>query len=425
MEQLRILLIGKGGREHGLAWKLSQSPRVEHIYVVPGNGGTAHGLKKVSNVDHVSANNYPNLVSLAKELNISLVVVGPDDAVADGIEGYFREVGIPCFAPTREAAEIEGSKTFAKDFMRRHQIPTAEYENFSDYDLAKNYLATVTHRVVIKVSGLAAGKGVIIPTSTEEAQEALKEIMVGGKFGAAGSSVVIEEYLEGNEISVSTFSDGKTSKTISPAQDHKRIFDGDKGPNTGGMGVYAPVPMATLEVMREIEERIIKPTFDGLKSEGRTFVGLLFTGLMLTATGPKVLEYNARFGDPETQSVLPLLSQETDLAEVLLACTQGRLDQVKIETTPGFACNVVIASDGYPDSYSQDELVEFGSAPKGVMIFHAGTKVVDGQIRTAGGRVFAVTAVKDTLEAAVASAYEGVKTIKFRNMYYRNDIASR
>ncbi|MCJ1349790.1 hypothetical protein MMC31_008031, partial [Peltigera leucophlebia] len=422
---LRILLVGKGGREHALAWKLSQSPMVEHIFVVPGNAGTAFGLIKVSNHTATAANDFPNLVLLAKKLHIGLVVAGPDDVVVDGIEGYFRESGIPCFAPTKEAAELEGSKTFSKDFMRRHGIPTANYQNFSQYQPAKDYIAAISSRLVIKVSGLAAGKGVILPSTKEEAVEALENIMLRGSFGSAGSSIVIEEYLEGDEISVLTFSDGAHTWSFPPGQDHKRIFEGDRGLNTGGMGVYAPTPLVTPEIMTDIEERVLKPTFQGLKSEGRTFTGMLFTGIMLTSSGPKVLEYNTRFGDPETQSMIPLLSQDTDLAEVLLACTEGRLNQVNISVTPGFACNVVVAVQGYPESYFQGDLVEFEETPAGVLIFHAGTKLIDGEVRTAGGRVFTVSAVRDSLESAVAAAYEGVKSVKFKDMYYRRDIANR
>lgn len=283
---LRILLIGKGGREHALAWKLNKSSRVEHVYVVPGNGGTAHGLAKVSNIDSTKANDYPALIRLATCLNIGLVIAGSDQAIVDGIEGFCREVlslvsskdmiknltkhtaSIPCFAPTKSSAIIEGSKTWAKDFMRRHGIPTAAYGNFSNYEQAKSYLATVKYPVVIKASGLAAGKGVIIAENSFEADEALGDMLIRSKFGSAGTSVVIEEYLNGDEISILTFSDGITTRTIPSSQDHKRIFDDDRGPNTGGMGVFAPTPRATPEVMKRIEHEILQPTFEGLKSEG-------------------------------------------------------------------------------------------------------------------------------------------------------------
>jgi phosphoribosylamine--glycine ligase / phosphoribosylformylglycinamidine cyclo-ligase len=260
---------------------------------------------------------------------------------------------------------VEGSKTFSKDFMQRHNIPTARYSNFTDYESANAYLDSCDYRVVIKASGLAAGKGVILPTSKEEGIAALKDIMLLRKFGAAGDNIVIEEYLEGEEISLLTLSDGTTHKTLSPGQDHKRAFDGDQGPNTGGMGVYAPTPSATSELMQQIDEQVLTPTFAGLKSEGRTFKGLLFTGLMLTADGPRVLEYNARFGDPETQSVLRLLTDDTDLAAALLACTNGTLNQVDIKIQPRFACNVVVTAGGYPGSYAQGDDIEIGALPNG------------------------------------------------------------
>ncbi|KAH7017143.1 putative bifunctional purine Ade1 [Ilyonectria destructans] len=422
---LKVLLVGKGGREHALAWKLTQSPSVCHVYVVPGNGGTAK-IPRVSNIDNVEANNYPFLVALAKELHIGLVVAGPDDAVIDGIEGYFRGSGIPCFAPTKEAAEIEGSKKFAKDIMRKYNIPTASYESFNTFEAASLYLKQVdAGRVVIKVDGLAAGKGVVLPANQTEAQDALREMMVEEKFGTAGQSVVIEEYLEGDEISVLTFSDGKTFKSLPPGQDHKRIFEGNKGPNTGGMGVYAPVSFVSPAQMATIEETILQPTFDGLKHEGRPFVGLLFTGIMMTPSGPKVLEYNARFGDPETQTMMMLLSSESDLAEILLACCTGILDTVAIPIRPGYACNVVIAAAGYPESYSKGDAIEVKPYPQGVCIFHAGTECSNGVLKTAGGRVLSVAAYGSTLEEAVSLAYKGVECVSFENMFYRKDIAAR
>ncbi|WEW58970.1 phosphoribosylamine-glycine ligase [Emydomyces testavorans] len=423
---LSILLVGKGAREHSLAWKLTQSPSVRHVYVVPGNGGTS-GLPNVSNIREVEENDYPGLVALAKALGIGLVVVGPDNAVVDGIESYFKASGIPCFAPTKKAAEIEGSKTFAKDFMKKHNIPTAEYRAFSSYNNAKQYLEDADDaRVVIKVDGLAAGKGVILPANKVEALQALREIMIDGKFGHAGQSVIIEEYLEGDEISILSFSDGKTFMSLPPGQDHKRIFDGNRGLNTGGMGVYAPLPFVGPDQMREINRDIIQPTLDGLKAEGRPFKGMLFTGIMMTENGPKVLEYNARFGDPETQTMMMLLAPECDLADVLLACSTGRLDKVSIPILSGYACNVVVAASGYPQSYPKGDTITLSEAPEGVQIFHAGTeRSSSGELQTAGGRVFAVAAYAPSLEQAVCLAYRGVKCIQFRGMFYRKDIASR
>ncbi|KAI6080214.1 putative bifunctional purine Ade1 [Hypoxylon rubiginosum] len=403
---LTILLVGSGGREHALAWKLSQSPRVKHIYVVPGNAGTEGLGKSVSNIRDVAADNYPGLVRLSEQLGVGLVVVGPDQAVVDGIGDYFTELGIPCFAPSELAAEIEGSKVFAKGFMNRYGIPTADWAAFNDYSLASRYLEGLNHRVVIKVDGLAAGKGVVLPADQAEARQALKEIMVDGKFGEAGDCVVIEEYLEGNEISVLTFSDGRTTKTLPPGQDHKRAFEGNRGPNTGGMGVYAPVPFVSPADMEEIERLIVQPTIRGLENEERHFTGLLFTGVMMTDSGPKVLEYNARFGDPETQALILLLSN-TDLVEVLLACTNESLENVDLHVSPGFACTITVA------------------AGPNVHIFHAGTANVDGQLVVAGGRVFSVSATGTTLDDAVSAAYSGVQAISFDDMFHRKDIAAR
>ncbi|KAI9824988.1 MAG: Bifunctional purine biosynthetic protein ade1 [Sarea resinae] len=424
-ERLRILIVGNGGREHALAWKLNQSPRVDVIYVVPGNGGTASGLDKVANVDDVRPDDYPGLVSLARKHGINLVVPGPEAPLVDGIEGYFRAVGIRCFGPSKAAAQMEGSKTFSKDFMSRHRIPTAEYTNFSNYDAAKEYLDAVQHNVVIKASGLAAGKGVIIPTTKREAHDALKEIMLDHEFGSAGDEVVIEEFLEGDELSILTFSDGYTIRSLPPAQDHKRIFDGDQGPNTGGMGCYAPTTIASGTLIEEINRTILQPTVDGMRKEATPFVGVLFTGLMITKSGPKVLEYNVRFGDPETQTLLPLLSKETDLAEVMLACTEHWLDAVSLQIEPKFAATVVVAAGGYPGSYAKGTRIELGKVNKNAALFHAGTTLVGSTLKTSGGRVIASSATADDLKTAVEKAYKGVDAISFDKMQYRKDIAHK
>ncbi|RYO84776.1 hypothetical protein DL764_009279 [Monosporascus ibericus] len=394
---LKILLVGKGAREHSLAWKLAQSPSVNHVYVIPGNGGTS-ALNNVSNIRSVEPNDYTALVALAKDLGIGLVVAGPDDAVVDGIEGYFRGSGIPCFAPSKEAAEIEGSKAYVKGFMQKHDIPTANYQAFTNYEDAQRYLETVNGaRVVIKVDGLAAGKGVILPTSRAEAQQALREIMVDKKFRPARQSVVIEEYLEGDEISLLTFSDGKTFKSLPPAQHHKRISDGNKGLNTGGMGVYSPLPFVTPEQIREIECVIIQPTFDGFR--------------------PKA---------DHLPTMMMLLAPECDLAGILLACCKGKLDTVSIPVLPRFGCNVVVAAGGYPESYSKGDIITMTLWPYGVQVFHAGTeRDNNGQLKTAGGRAFAVAAYASSLEEAVSLAYKRVDSIQFKGMFYRKDIASR
>ncbi|PQE30755.1 phosphoribosylamine-glycine ligase protein [Rutstroemia sp. NJR-2017a WRK4] len=424
MENIRILLVGNGGREHALAWKLSQSPLVESIIAVPGNGGTST-CPKVTNDSSVKADDYPGLVALAQKNNVNLVVPGPEAPLVDGIEGYFRAVGIPCYGPSKLAARLEGSKTFSKDFMKKYNIPTAAYENFSDYEEARKYIDRIDHNVVIKASGLAAGKGVIIPTTKEEAHQALKDIMLNKEFGEAGDEVVIEEFLEGDELSILTFCDGHSMCSLPPAQDHKRIFDGDQGPNTGGMGCYAPTNIATKELIEEIERTVLEPTIRGMKQERTPFVGTLFTGLMITKNGPKTLEYNVRFGDPETQTLLPLISQDTDLADIMMACTQGCLDSVDIKIDPKFSATVVVAAGGYPGSYAKGTPMEVSQPSSGRNIFHAGTVVKDGQLQTSGGRVIAAQAVAETLEQAVKDAYSTVELIKFDKMFYRKDIAHR
>ncbi|KAI5926392.1 phosphoribosylamine--glycine ligase [Camillea tinctor] len=422
---LRVLLIGNGGREHAIAWKLSQSPLVESIVAVPGNGGTAT-CPKTTNVTSVSAEDFPALLDLARKNNINYVVPGPEAPLVAGAIDFFENAGIPGFGPSKLAAQMEGSKTFSKDFMKKHNIPTAAYENFSDYEKAREYLDRVQHNVVIKASGLAAGKGVIIPETREEAHQALKDIMQNKEFGSAGDEVVIEEYLTGDELSILTFSDGHLIKSLPPAQDHKRIGEGDIGLNTGGMGCYAPTNIATPELVAQIDKCIIQPTIDGMRKDRMEFKGMLFTGLMITPTGPKVLEYNVRFGDPETQTVLPLLSEDTDLADVMVACTRGRLDSVPIEVTSNFSATVVVAAGGYPESYAKGDEMIVQTPPAGINIFHAGTKLADNKLQTAGGRVIAASATAaESLRAAVDKAYEGVKLIQFKDMYYRKDIAHR
>ncbi|CAG8656295.1 3545_t:CDS:10 [Ambispora leptoticha] len=383
IEKLIILLVGSGGREHALAWKLAQSPLVEAIFVAPGNGGTAKGLDKVSNVN-IGVGDFSKLTEFALKNQVNFVVPGPEQPLVEGIQS-----------------------------------------NFSDYEKAKAYLNSISHNVVIKASGLAGGKGVLIPTNKQEAFEALKELMVDRAFGAAGDDVVIEEFLEGQELSVLSFSDGYTIIPLPPAQDHKRIFDGDLGPNTGGMGCYCPTPIATPELISEIKNTILIPTITGMRQDGFPFVGMLFTGLMITSSGPKVLEYNVRFGDPETETVLPLLSEDTDLAEIMLACTEGRLDSVHLSTKPVFATTVIIAAGGYPGNYSKGKEITIHNISSDALIFHAGTSILNNKLVTSGGRVLAVSGVASTLREAVDKAYETVKLVNFENMFYRNDIAHR
>ncbi|KAH0566410.1 hypothetical protein GP486_000193 [Trichoglossum hirsutum] len=445
-ESLRILLVGNGGREHALAWKLNQSTRVEAIFVVPGNGGTARGLAKVKNVADVKPDDFSSLVEFAKKVGVNLVVPGPEAPLVDGIEGYFRAVGIPCFGPSKIAARMEGSKAFSKDFMKRHGIPTAEYRNFNDYEAASKYLDSIEHDVVIKASGLAAGKGVLIPASKLEAKVALRDIMLKRVFGVAGDEVVIEEFLVGDELSILAFSDGYTIKALPPAQDHKRIYDGDQGPNTGGMGCYAPAAAVSKSTLDQIHKLVLQPTINGMRKEAFPFVGMLFTGLMMTASGPKVLEYNVRFGDPETQTLLPLLSAETDLAEIMVACTEHWLDAVNIKIEPKFSATVVVAAGGYPGPYARGVEMKLDNTGEGkdkwipyltvtsnqltlllsdTRLFHAGTTMDNDILRTSGGRVIAASATANTLELAVSNAYKGVNSVHFEGMHYRKDIAHR
>ncbi|KIL71735.1 hypothetical protein M378DRAFT_241244 [Amanita muscaria Koide BX008] len=420
----RILILGSGGREHALAWKLARSQSTEHIYVCPGNGGTKRE-PKTSNID-LPIGDFARLVEFALKNNIDLVVPGPEQQLVDGVESHFHRVGIPVFGPSAQAAQMEGSKAFAKKFMARHSIPTAKYRVFeaSQYEEAVKYVAECGHRVVLKASGLAAGKGVLIP-EPEDAVAGLKEIMLDKAFGSAGDEVVVEELLVGPEISVLALSDGYTIVSLPAAQDHKRIGEGDTGLNTGGMGAYAPAPVATPEVMDQVMKHVLQPTISGMRREGFPFVGVLFVGLMLTSDGPKVLEYNVRFGDPETEALMLLLDEEIDFAAVLVACANHHLDSVDVSTRQGYAVSVVLASQGYPGNYQKGKRIDFSQPPQGVVVFHAGTQEVDGEILTSGGRVLAVTAYSPTLEEAVKSAYAGVDSVSFDGKTFRRDIAYR
>lgn len=418
---MNILIVGNGGREHALAWKIKQSPKVDKIFVAPGNGGTEE-----------IATNIP--ISTTKEIltwlqknPINLVVVGPDNYLEEGIVDQIVSMNIPVFGPTRAAAEIEWSKAFAKQFMKEEGIPSALFEVFSDYEKAATYIKTCPLPVVIKASGLAAGKGVIIAETIDEAESTLHEILEENKFGDAGSKVIIEGFLVGKEISIHAFCDGKTSVLFPAAQDHKRIYEGDKGPNTGGMGTIAPVPWVTSEMMAEIKEKIIDPTLAALQKRGRPFKGVLFPGIMITSDGPKVIEFNARFGDPETQSYMRIL--ETDLVEILLACTNGTLGKQKISWSKEYACCVVCASAGYPREYQKGKVISGLDVVKNkcsdVEVFHAGTRSEDGKTITNGGRVLDVTATDNTLKEALAKAYEATDSISFEGMQYRKDIGKK
>ncbi|KAJ3998561.1 aminoimidazole ribonucleotide synthetase [Lentinula boryana] len=422
---LKILLLGAGGREHALTWKLAQSPLVEHIYVCPGNGGT-HQEAKASNLN-LPPNDFAQLVDFSVKTGVDLVVPGPEQPLVDGIEMYFRKVGIPVFGPSPLAARMEGSKAFSKDFMARHSIPTAKYRIFqsSQIDEAIQYIKTCGHPIVLKADGLAAGKGVLIPQSKEEAIAGLEEIFVANIFGQAGNQVVIEEQLIGPEISVLAFSDGYTVVPLPAAQDHKRIGEGDVGLNTGGMGAYAPAPVASPAIMKQIMEESLRPTINGMRRDGFPFVGMLFTGFMLTSDGPKVLEYNVRFGDPETEALMLLLDQEADLAAILLACAEHRLDSVPIPIRTGVAVSVVLASAGYPGSYAKGKQIQIGELPSDAVVFHAGTERKSRETLTAGGRVLVATAYSQTLVEALKIVYQAVDQISFEGKTYRRDIAHR
>lgn len=429
-DQLNVLIIGNGGREHAITWRLSQSPRVAKIYVAPGNGGIAGSDAKVVNVPELSGSpkHFDALQKFAVDHQINLVVPGPEQPLVDGITSVFTKVGIPVFGPSAKAALMEGSKAFSKVFMDKHNIPTARFQNFTNVEDAKKHIESVDYKIVLKADGIAAGKGVLIPETKQEALEGLKEIMVDKNFGSAGDEIVIEEYLEGDELSILTVSDGYSFFNLPAAQDHKRIGDGDKGLNTGGMGAYAPAPIATAEVLEKINSQVIKPTIDGMRKDGFPMTGVLFTGIMLTPNKePKVLEYNVRFGDPETQTVLPLLTDDTDLAEVMLAAAEHRLDSVTIKTKPDtFSTTVVMSAGGYPESYNKGDVITIKTPlPANTYIFHAGTAVKDGSVVTAGGRVIAATATGASIKESVDKAYVGVEHVSFDKKYNRKDIAHR
>jgi phosphoribosylamine---glycine ligase len=420
---MKVLIVGGGGREHALAWKMVQSRLIEELHVSPGNPGIArfawcHPYLKATDID--------GQVALAQKLKVDLVIVGLDDALALGLVDRLKEAGIPAFGPTREAAKLEWSKEFAKEMMTRANVPTAAYGSFTDYDTAKAYLELQGAPIVIKADGLALGKGVYVCQTMAEAEEALKAIMLDKAFGEAGAKVVIEEFLEGQEVSVLAFSDGRTVRQMVAAQDHKRAGDGDTGPNTGGMGTYAPVPAYTPEIAATVQKQILEPVVRAMAAKGTPFVGCLFAGLMLTADGPKVVEFNARFGDPEAQVVLPLL--ENDLLEVMQACLEARLHEVALTFRPGAAVNVVLASGGYPGSYLKglpikglDEVERLG-----LTVFHAGTDLDDEEyLITAGGRVLGIAAQAETLQEALDRAYFGVGLVDFEGKQFRRDIGWR
>ncbi|WP_059050627.1 phosphoribosylamine--glycine ligase [Paenibacillus senegalimassiliensis] len=417
-----ILVIGGGGREHAICWSLAKSPKADKIYCAPGNAG----IGQIAEMVPLQVHEFEKLAAFAEEKKVGLVVVGPDDPLADGIVDVFEAKQIPVFGPRKNAAEIEGSKTFMKDLLHKYGIPTAAYQKFDNYEQALEYLRSQAVPIVIKADGLAAGKGVTVAFSIEEAEAALKNIMVDKVFGASGSQVVIEEFLEGQEMSILAFVDGETVRPMSAAQDHKQVYDGDKGPNTGGMGTYSPLPHIADRIIQEAVETIIKPTAKAMVAEGRPFRGVLFAGLMITPDGkPKTIEFNARFGDPETQVVLPRL--KSDLLDIFLAAVNGTLDQIDIEWSEEAAVCVVLASGGYPASYPKGLPIQgLGKVPSEALVFHAGTAKNDtGEWVTNGGRVLGVVGLGSSISEARDKAYAAAKQIEFDGKHSRTDIAAK
>ncbi len=425
---MRVLLIGSGGREHALAWKLAQSSRLSHLYVAPGNGGTGKGTIPnahctIENVP-IQADDNAALVTFARENAIKLVIVGPEVPLATGLVDALQAVGIDAFGPSQAAAQLEASKAHAKAFMTRHNIPTARCAVFTEFEAARDHLHSVDYPIVVKASGLAAGKGVIIPETTREAEVALREMMLNHIFDAAGDEVLIEERLTGEEVSLLAFTDGETVRTMPPAQDHKRLLDADKGPNTGGMGAYAPTPACPPQLAEMLTRTVLQPTVDGLRAEGTPLVGILYAGLMLTTDGPRVLEFNCRFGDPEAQVLIPLL--DSDLITIAEACVAGRLAEIDVHWKAGAAACVVLAAQGYPGKYVKGhEISGLNDLPENAIIFQAGTMSTGEKVLTNGGRVLGVTGWATTSSAALQTAYAAIEHVSFEGMQYRQDIGWR
>lgn len=416
---MKVLIVGSGGREHAIAWSVAKSPKVTEIYCAPGNAGIA---EYASCVD-ISAMEFDKLAAFAQEKEIDLTIVGMDDPLVGGIVDVFEAKGLRVFGPRKNAAILEGSKAFSKDLMKKYNIPTAGYENFDDPKAALEYLENAKFPIVLKADGLALGKGVLICNTLDEAKDGVKEIMLDKKFGASGNTMVIEEFMTGREVSVLSFVDGKTIKTMTSAQDHKRAGDGDTGLNTGGMGTFSPSPFYTKEVEDFCNKYVYQATVDAMAAEGRPFTGIIFFGLMLTEEGPKVLEYNARFGDPEAQVVLPRM--KNDIIEVIEACVDGKLDEVDLQFEDNAAVCVVLASDGYPVAYEKGIPItgfENFKDKDGYYCFHAGTKFDGDQIVTNGGRVLGITAKGSDLKEARKNAYEATQWVSFSNKYMRHDI---
>ena len=414
---MKILVVGGGGREHAIVWKLRQSPCVSRLYCAPGNGGTAAIAENVP----IKATDLEGITAFAKQEKIDLVFVAPDDPLAMGLVDELEAAGVRAFGPKKNAAIIEASKAFSKDLMHRYGIPTADYAVFTDEAEALGFLDKSAMPIVIKADGLALGKGVIIANTHSEARTAVQGMMAGSAFGQAGRTVVIEEFMTGPELTVLAFTDGQTVCPMVSSRDHKRALDGDQGLNTGGMGAVAPGAELSSADWKKLQATIFQPTIDAMRAEGRPFSGVIYFGLMLTAKGPKVIEYNARFGDPETQAILPLL--ETDLVDIIEAILEKRLDQLEISWKNGCSCCVVLASGGYPGSYQTGYPISgLESVSPDCLVFHAGTRLAENQIVTSGGRVLGVTAVADSLPAAIKAAYDNAALVSFQNMHYRKDI---
>ena len=416
---MKVLIVGSGGREHAIALSVSKSKKVDKIYCAPGNAG----IGTIAELVPIKAMEFDALADFAEKEGIDLTIIGMDDPLVGGVVDVFNARNLRVFGPTKAAAILEGSKAFSKDLMKKYNIPTASYETFDNADAAISYLKSAKMPIVLKADGLALGKGVLICNNVDEAIDGVREIMLDKKFGEAGARLVVEEFMTGREVSVLSFCDGKTIKTMTSAQDHKRAEDGDKGLNTGGMGTFSPSPFYTDEIDKICQEKIYKPTVAAMKSEGREFKGIIFFGLMLTSDGPKVLEYNARFGDPETQVVLPRM--KNDIVEVMEACIDGSLDKIALDFEDNAAVCVVLASKGYPVSYEKGYEIKGLDNFEGksdMFCFHAGTALKDGKFVTNGGRVLGVTATAPTLKEARAKAYEATKLVEFDNKYMRNDI---
>jgi len=419
---MKILIVGSGGREHTLTWKLAQSPTVDQIYCAPGNGGIA----QIATCVDLSADNLPGLVDFAEQESIDLTIVGPEAPLVAGIADLFAERGLTIYGPTQAAARLEGSKSFTRELLRKHDIDHVQFEVFTDSPAAKAYVRQQGAPIVVKADGLASGKGVEVAQTVAEAEAHIDLCLEQGGYGSAGQTVIVEECLVGQECSIKVFTDGEAVVPMVPSQDYKPIGDGDVGPNTGGMGCYSPVPAVDKEVFDYIVNNLVRPTIQAMAAEGSPYMGTLYAGCILTEQGPKLLEYNCRFGDPETQAVLPRL--ETDLAEILQATVEGRLDEIEIRWKPDRCVCVVVASGGYPGSYETGKPIsgiQQASVIQDVMVFHAGTARQDGQLLTDGGRVLGVTALGDSFAAARSRAYQAVELIDFDKKYYRTDIAAR